>query len=270
MSENLELNAPDVAVNTSNDGYINSGEQSLSNSESQPEVVEQDKPKEVTKTDDETKLPKGLERRLSKLTRQKYEQQSRIDELEKKLLEQTNRQPERARDEFSDDEWVEHVAHKKAQELFEKHQEKQQKEIERTQRAQHAANAWQSKIDSFKDEMPDFQQVVSGADIDLPVDVIQQIAESDIGPKIAYHLASNIDDAEKLLDMTERQRDRYLTRLEIKLEDTSFKKVEKSVPEVTKAAPTPKSRGATNVNVNENNMSIEDWMAARNKQVRGR
>lgn len=269
MSENLELNAPDAAVNTSNDGYINSSEESSGYPESQQtEAVEQNTPTEITKTDDEPKMPKGLEKRLSKLTKQKYEQQARIDDLERRLLEQSNRQPERARDEFSDDEWVEHVAHKKAQELFEKQQQTQRQEYERNQRAQQSANVWQSKIDSFKDEMPDFQQVVSSADIDLPVDVIQQIAESDIGPKIAYHLASNVNDAEKLVDMTQRQRDRYLTRLEIKLEDKSFNKVQKPAPEVTRAAPTPKSRGNSNVNVNENSMSIDDWMAARNKQVR--
>lgn len=222
------------------------------------------KPESAT-GENEDKLPKGLEKRLAKLTKQKYDQQRRIEELEAKLNANTNRQPEKSREEFTDDEWVEYVAEQKARQLYEQQMLAQQKEYAKQQQATEAATNWTKKINKFKDEMPDFQKVVGSADVDLPVEVLREIAESDIGPRIAYYLAQNVDEAEALVEMTQKQRDRYLTRLEIKLENPISK-----THEVTKAAPTPKAQGRSSGSVNMNSLSMDDWIAARRKQVYGR
>ena len=215
--------------------------------------------------DTEEKLPKGLEKRLAKLTKMKYDQQARIEELEAKLR-STQQAPEKSREEFTDDEWIEHLADQKAKEHLQKFQSEQQKAYEQQKQATEAAAQWHKKITSFKEEMPDFQKVVGNADVDLPVDVLRDIAESDVGPRIAYYLAKNTDEAEALVDMNPRQRERFLTKLEIKLENP----ISSGTKEITKATPTPNGKGKSGGTVNMNNLSMDDWVAMRRKQVHNR
>jgi|15BtaG_2_1085339.scaffolds.fasta_scaffold08817_3 hypothetical protein len=274
--ENLENNADfNTAVNDVNvvdDGFINSGAEILGTNEPEAVVEEVQAPiiedEVVEPVIEEPKPQNGIEKRFAKLTAQRNEERNRVAALEAKLHAFENKQPERDRDDYSDDEWMSKLAEEKANELFNNHLTKQRE----AEQAQHAANTqkeqWQTKIQSFDEEMPDFKEVVSQANIEMPMDVLQSISQSDIGPKIAYHLAKNPEQAESLQFMDERGRDRFLMKLEIKLEDTSFKPVPKV--EVTKATPTPKSNGKPNGSVNMNAMSMDDWMAARNKQVHGR
>ena len=273
--ENLDNYADNsTAVNDANivdDGFINSGAEILGTNE--PEVVEDVQAPivedEVVEPEVETPKPQnGIEKRFAKLTAQRNDERNRVAALEAKLHAMENKQPERDRDDYSDDEWMSKLASEKANELFNAHLTKQQQAHEQEQNVNNLKQAWQTKISTFDTEMPDFKEVVSQANIEMPGDVLQSISQSDIGPKIAYHLAKNPEQAESLQYMDERGRDRFLLKLEMRLEDTDFTPTPKV--EVTKAAPIPKSNGKANGLVNMNAMSIDDWMATRNKQVHGR
>lgn len=245
----------------------------LAPAETEGQEPEGQKP-EVTEEQDDNQhqIPKGLEKRLAKLTKQKYAQQERIDALERQLQESLKaKEEEPDRDDYTDDEWMEILAEKKAKALLQEYQAEQKQRIDSAKNARQAATQWQSKIDTYKEEMPDYEAVVSNADIELPVEVLQTIASSPVGPRMAYHLAKNEQEAEMLQQMDARTRDRYLLKLELKMEDTPVGRPTANQPkaEVTKATPIPRSGGISAATPSEDSLSIDDWMARRRKKLYG-
>jgi len=97
----------------------------------------------------------------------------------------------------------------------------EQREMERkAQEAQaRTSETWAKRAAAAKAEMPDFDEVISSSDIQFkdPA-VLQAITESEFGPKIAYYLASNPDEADEIADMTGAAAIRAIGRLEAKLE----------------------------------------------------
>lgn len=257
MNENPDISndaseavqTPDVAETTITDNEVETNE-----------VVDavEEQSEEAPKPDNG--VAKGIEKRFAKLTKEKYEQQDRISALEQKLLEQESLKNQKSRSEYTDDEWIDKVATDKAQNMLRKYEADVRANQQSQSQAIEKQNEWQSKIDSHKADIPDFDKVLSSVDIQLPRDVLQTITESDVGPKIAYHLAKNPAEADKLNHMNQRAKDRFITRLEIKLEDKSFSKVE-----VTKASPTPRANGLNGSSTST--QSIDDWMAQRNKRA---
>ncbi len=259
--ENLDLaNAPEADTQEQanvSDGANNSQPQEV-------EAKESETPAEAPKED--KGLPKGIERRFAKMTKRHHEDQARLAELESKLANLTA-EPAKMREEYSDDEWIDKVAEDK----FEaKWQAKQQEEVTRAEQQAQAAEqskAWNERISQFTEELPDYSETLAEADIQLPVDVLNQITASEVGPKIAYHLAKNPTDAENIASMSEVQRGIAVARLEMRMETQS----QKPAAEITKAAPTPKAGGSGGGSFDPtgSNVSMADWMKARNQQVHG-
>lgn len=67
---------------------------------------------------------------------------------------------------------------------------------------QQVINTWASRVEAAKSEIPDFEAMVSSSDIAVSNEVRDAIFESEVGPKILYHLAENPEIAEKLQGMT--------------------------------------------------------------------
>jgi len=67
---------------------------------------------------------------------------------------------------------------------------------------QQVINTWAKRVESAKSEMPDFEAMVSSADVSVSNEVRDAIFESEVGPRILYHLAENPEIAEKLQGMT--------------------------------------------------------------------
>jgi len=234
--------------------------------ETQEQVAEDNSQDEQETSKNSDDLPRGVKRRFDKLTRDKYEQQARITQLENYIKQQEAKANEKKREEYSEEEWYEHKAELKARELFEEYTKTQEQNLRKMQEAREHQNRWEKKVNSFNEDIPDYNEVIAAnADVLIPKDVLRTINESDVGPKIAYHLAKHPEDADKLWDMDTRGRDRFITRLEIRLEDKSFAQKK----EITKASPTPKAKGGSSSNNNLENLSIEEWMKQRNKKVRG-
>lgn len=63
-------------------------------------------------------------------------------------------------------------------------------------------DTWSQRVVEAKKEMPDFEDMVGSADVVVSNEVRDAIFESDVGPRILYHLAENPDIAEKLQGMT--------------------------------------------------------------------
>ena len=152
------------------------------------------------------------------------------------------------------------------QRLSEEKQKVEQAKVE-AQR-QEVINTWAKRVQSAKSEMPDFEDMVGSADVVVSNEVRDAIFESDVGPRILYHLAENPDFAVKLQGMTLTAALRAIGRLEAQYEKTEPQT--KTVVGKSKApAPINPIRSAANgrdVNLTSDGQfhgSYQAWRAAR-------
>jgi hypothetical protein len=225
--------------------------------ENEPEAEDEAQP-----TESESK-PNKLKQRFSELTKQR--EQARADAqrereareaLEARLqaLEQ-GQAPQRAPagdqkptpDQFTDAfEYAEALAEFSAERAL---KERDRQDLER--RAQEAqakvVQTWSKRLEAAKAEIDDFDDMVASSDVVVPNHIRDAILESDVGPQILYHLASNQDQAKSFNDMTVAQALRAIGKLEAKFDKAEGGKPERSV--VKSKAPAPinpiKSSNAT-------------------------
>jgi len=96
--------------------------------------------------------------------------------------------------------------------------------------------AWQKRQTEAKAEIPDYEDVILSSELTVSEQVRDAIIESDVGPKILYHLAENPEVAEALSKKSVTAALREIGRLEARFE----RKDEPTKPVATKSnAPTP-------------------------------
>lgn len=195
--------------------------------EAAQEVVEKvpEKPKDEP-------IPKGVQKRIDRAVRQKYEAEARANELERRLQQLENQSHSKPAgsdapkyEDFNND----FDAYSRAVARYEAKQEIQstlsaQQKAEAERKAQEAqartSETWAKRAAAAKAEMPDWDDVVeSASDIVLDHAAYEAIQESDIGPKIAYYLASNPDEADEIAQLKGSAAIRAIGRLEAKLEN---------------------------------------------------
>lgn len=227
-------------------------------SEPEPEVVEEtqaeaeDKPKKQN--------PK-LEKRFSELSKARdaakqeaanERQQREALEARLRALEQQPQQqqtvsndepmPENYSDAF---EYAKDLAKFEARRMIEA--EKQQVEqAKAAERQNEVIKTWTERVQKAKAEMPDYDQMVASSDVAIHDVLRDAIIESDVGPKILYHLAENEEYAKKVAGMPLPQALKELGKLEARYSDLPE---EKSPAVRTSKAPPPINpiRGATNM-----------------------
>lgn len=200
-----------------------------------PEPVAEETTAETVEKPTEDPIPKGVQKRIDRAVRQKYEAEARAKMLEERVAAMEARQfaPQQQRqqddgeptiDKFDNfDQYVaakaEYIASKKINETLtarEKQQAEQREAAERTK----TADSWSKRLaQATADEtMPDFEDALASSDVPMTAPMQQAIMESDIGPRLAYYLAKNPDEAEKIAGMTPIGAIRALGRLEERLE----------------------------------------------------
>lgn len=164
------------------------------------------------------------------------EREQRI-RLEERLAQQA---PARAKeaaeptiDQFDDfQDFVSAVADYRAKKAVESTltEREQRQAAEKAQAAQQqTVEGWNKRVAAA--DIPDFHDVVAASDVPMTQVMQQAIMESDLGPKLAYHLATNPADAERIAGMTPIGAVRALTLIE-----EGFKKpvaVSKATPPIT-------------------------------------
>ena len=224
--------------------------------ETEPEAEEtQSEPKEAEKEanqEGERKQNPKLEKRFSEITKQREEarkeaqneRQARV-ELEQRLaaLEQQRQpqqqsyvdqepQPSQFNDAFEYAKALAEFSTEKA--LAERdRQVAQQREQEAQQKI---IQSWAQKVQEAKAELPDFDDLVASSDVVVNNAVRDAILESDVGPKILYHLAENNDLAKKIASLSPNAALREIGKLEAKFE---------AKPETTQTAPVVRSKAPT-------------------------
>lgn len=200
-----------------------------------------------------------LQERFSKLTQQREEARQELQrekqarealEARLKALEDAGKPQEEAKLDpnakpdpaaFTDAfEYAEKLAEWSAKQALAQ-RDKQEKEKAENEARQKIATAWNERVTAAKTEMPDYDEVIASSDVVVSDAVRDAILDSDIGPKLIYHLAENEELAKRIQGMSDSKALRELGKLEAMLEKKPEpeKKEEPAQKPVVSKAPAP-------------------------------
>ena len=104
--------------------------------------------------------------------------------------------------------------------------------------------SWNDRMQLTVAELPDFADTVQTSPVAVSDHVRDAILESEVGPKILYHLAKNPDTAEKLRGMSVASSLREIGKIEAQLEKSPVKADETPIASMSRApAPITPVRG---------------------------
>ena len=240
-----------------------------------------DEPKPVE--EGEKKPNPKLEKRFSELTKQREmarqeadRERQRAADLEARLealergfkpvkQDEPNKEPQPS--DFTDAfEYAKALAEYSTAKALE-NRDKQEAERKANEERQKVMTSWQTKLEAAKSELPDYEDMIASSDVVVSDQVRDAILESDVGPKIIYHLAENPEVATKISGLSLTSALREIGKLEARFEKTA----EAPKPAVRKSnAPAPINpiRGGSNVDVpmtadGEFTGSIQQWKEMR-------
>ena len=221
--------------------------------------------------DEKPKKPSGgFQRRIDELTRNWRDEQRRNDELTS-ILRQSLPQPVHKPDVaptleqygYDEGKYTSAVAEFARQQA----RDEARTAIQREMANQHHAARTQSfkqREAEFASTVEDYADKVYDPTLPLTREVVELIADSDIGPRVAYYLADNPGIARSLADMAPVQAAREFGKIEAKLSTSACRKA------VSQAPPPPPKIGAGEAEIDRDpdNMSTDEWLKWREKQLR--
>ena len=267
----LAEDSPTEAVETE---PVAETEQSEPVVENEEKVAEEPKPKVKMRFDEVTK-----QRDLAKQEAEQARQRTQELEQELKAIKsQAAPKQEQSRDEkprpdqFVDAfEYAEALADWSAENAV---MRARQEDVEKKIQAERAIviETWNKRLEDTKSELPDFDDMVASSDVVVSDQVRDAILESDVGPRILYHLAENQELAEKISKSSLITALREIGKLEAKFEKTEPKEV-KTVAQKSKApAPISPIKAGTSEQVivtDTDKMTFQQYKAMRQaKRIR--
>lgn len=229
---------------------------------------------EAKPAEDKKQNPK-LERRFSELTKQREQakaeaeaERNRSAQLEarlKALEQQAVPQKQSVNSEPQPGQFQDAFEYAKA--LAEFSTEKALNERDQRDAQAKIIQSWTAKLEKVKADIPDYDEMVSTANVVVSDEIRDAILESDVGPRILYDLAENIEFAQKLAQMPVSKALREIGKLEAK-----YDKVEAPKETVVKSkAPAPvrplkAGNGAADIPINSNGEfhgTYQAWKEAR-------
>ena len=182
----------------------------------------------------------GFQRRIDKLTKDKHDLKRENEELRRKLQEtapsaapasQPNPDAEPREADFED-----YASYLKALGRFEARQAlKEEREKAEAAKVQAALD---ERLRAVREKHPDFDEVLdSASEYEVPGSALVAIQDSEIAGELMYHLATNVEDLEKLQGMNPVQQVKFIARLEAKLQDQPATEEKPAAP----AHPKPKA-----------------------------
>jgi hypothetical protein len=206
------------------------------------------KAEEESKATEEQK-PNKLEKRFSDITKQREqarqeaererlrasELEARLKELEAKVnpkpVETGKPRPEQFADAF---EYAEALATYTTNERIEQlKQEAEQAKLQEERLKQ--AKTFAEREQAVRAELPDYDDMIASSDVMISDQVKDAILESDIGPRIIYHLAENPEIAEKINKLSLVNALKEVGKIEARLEKAPESRAEVKPVEVSKA-----------------------------------
>ena len=256
-------------------------EQTPTEPEDEAKASESDVQEEAKPIEEKKANPK-LERRFSELTKQRElakqeaeaERQQRVAlearlrELEQKAAPQKpsidqEPQPGQFQDAF---EYAKALAEYSAEKAL-RDRDIAEANRKANEERQKVIQSWTQKLDKVKADLPDYDDIVSTANVVVSDEIRDSILESDVGPRILYHLAEDLEYAQKLASMPTRK---ALVELG-KLEKLYERKEPEKEPVVKSNAPAPvkalkTTGGAADIPINSNgdfHGTYQAWKEAR-------
>ncbi len=213
---------------------------------------EPDADNEVEVTEEPKKQPR-LEKRIDKIVKEREQakqdaayERSRREEIETRLKDlesatkpksEVNRDEKPKPDQFVDAfEYAEALADWSAENaVMRARQEDAEKKI--AEERGKIIEGWNSRLEAVKAEINDYDDVIADSEVRVSDQIRDSILESDVGPRILYHLAKNPDVAEKISKSSLITALREIGKLEARFEKAEVTEV-KTVA-VKSKAPAP-------------------------------
>jgi hypothetical protein len=218
------------------------------------EPTEQSEPvaEDEEKVTEERKPNPKLEKRFSELTKQREqlrkeaeEERGKREQLETRLKalesqaapKEQNRDEKPKPDQFVDAfEYAEALADWSAENaVMRARQEDVEKKFQ--EERQKVLQTWNTRLEATKAELPDYDEMLTSSDVVVSNEVRDAILESEIGPRILYHLAENPELAAKITKSSLITALKEIGKLEARFEKNESKEV-KTVA-VKSKAPAP-------------------------------
>ena len=180
----------------------------------------------------EPPIPKGVQKRIDRAVRQKYEAEAEAKHLRERVaFFESQRAPEQKADgeptieQFDNfDKFVAAkagwIAKQQIESTLTEREQRQAAARESTERTK-TVEQWNKRVEEATAELPDFEEVVASSDVPMTPPMQQAIMESDVGPKLAYYLANNPDEARNIAAMSPIGAIRSLGRIEERLSKPS-------------------------------------------------
>lgn len=201
-----------------------------------------------------------VQKRINKITAEKYAEKRRADDLERKLTEQSAQipkvQPQGTEPKLEDYDFDE-AAHTAALIDFKVSQkadeiQQQQQQAQDNAKAQQVSSDFNLKVATFAEKAPDYEQVVANIP-QLPDQTLNAIMQHEKGPEMAYYLGKHLDVADQVATS-----DPYVAAMTLGQISAQLTATTKTV--TTSAAPEPiepiNSGGVSNPSMED--MSMEE------------
>lgn len=237
---------------------------------------------DVDQGDEKPKRKSRAQDRINELTREKYERDRQIAEMQRQLQEAQQRQsqePQQPVDDMPrladfgyDEDQYRQAVHQWNQQKIQAYQDQQQQTAQQQRQMaeqQRQQQLLQEKIHRASEKYPDFIQKVNDPSLpplqEVSPTAFQAILESDAGADVAYYLANNPQEIYRLASLSPLQTVREITLLEGRLQTTPPKQV-RTPPK----PPSTVSEGTSEAVTDPSKMDIDTWMKWRNSQLQQR
>ena len=267
MSEEVELQQ--AAVETT-------PEQAAQQPETAPEnQTDVDTTAQAKEDEDEHRVPKGVQKRIDRLTQEKYRLRAELDFLRSQQPQQA--QPAQQAQQTSQapkleqynsiEEYLDALADHKASQKFDHLAKEREAKESQTRQQQEVAKLHESytkQTEQARQAYGDFDDVVQDPDLPISQAMAEAIMRSTNGADVAYYLGKNPDQAARIASL-----DPFSAAVEIgRIAAT----VVRPQPRKTSNAPPPiQPVGARATPVTDpDKMSTEDWLKWRNDQLKNK
>lgn len=243
---------------------------------------EDETPKEGTKPEtpwgQKGKVPKGIAERFRKLTERDRQKDARIRELEKAVttfIESSK--PQQTREPTLQDfleagktenDFINYLVEQRFTQRTQMEAQRRQQEqaLERTK--SEISKKWSEAFAKAQNDLPDYDEVIASADVNIPTPTMRYITENDVGPYISYTIASN-EELQSKIDSIEDPAGKHAIILEVEKNIRSWlssRKTSVTVQPRTASNQKPKVPGSikngskSSKGLDPATASIEEWL----------
>lgn len=214
---------------------------------------------------EEPKKKSGFARRAEKLQRQQQELAAERDYWRNLALEKTQAPAEKTEPSLEDFDSVQEFIKARDQWLEERLLSKVTSKVKQQTSQDQTLELHNRRVQEVKKELADWDDVFDEAgDMDVPPDTAQFVLESEVGPKIAYHLAKFPQELDRLNRLSPTRRLAELGKLEDKLAKPAapVKKVSSAPAKLEEV------KGGSELSSAGRPRSFAEWKAQRERQTK--